>query len=458
MRLDPRTILQEIAVHPRWRELDAFTFLEPDIARRFDEGRSGAWPLVTTVPSTLDRATLAGCQIVVKDNIDVAGMPCTLGTPALRHHVATRDAVAIARLRAAGAEIVGKTNLHELAYGITSNNAAFGPVRNPHDLGCFAGGSSGGTAAAIAAGLVRAGLGTDTGGSSRIPAALCGIVGFRPTVDRYPMGGVALISPTRDVIGPMGRTVRDVAALDAVLAGTTQVGVDTVDLAAIRIGFPRQHFQEDLDASAADALERVASALRQAGVTLVEADLENVAAADAAVSFPVVLYETKAALETYLAGTGTGVTLAALHAQIASADVKEIMAQVIGGAIPEPVYRQALTVHRPALRTLYRDYFAKHRVEAMLLPTTPLPARPIEGSDRVVTLNGVEVPTFATYIRNTDPASNAGIPGISLPAGPHPPRDGAAARLPVGIELDGPEGTDRRLLAIAAAVESALNR
>lgn len=456
MCVDPSIVSHAGAVHSRWRELNAFTFLDPRFEQRFDAGTGGAWPAVE-VPAAADRAPLAGCQIVVKDNIDVAGMPCTLGTPALRYHVAARDAAAIARLRAAGAQIVGKTNLHELAYGITSNNAAFGPVRNPHDLRCFAGGSSGGTAAAIAAGLVRAGLGTDTGGSSRIPAALCGIVGFRPTVDRYPMAGVALISPTRDVIGPMGRTVRDVAALDAVLAGASPAALDTVDLRTIRIGIPRQHFQEDLDASVARALERVVSTLREAGVTLIDADLENVAAADAAVSFPIVLYETKAALGAYLAGTGSALTLGDLYAQIASADVKEIIGQVIGGAIPEPVYREALTVHRPALRALYRDYFAKHRVEAVLFPTTPLPARPIEGSDRVVTLNGVDVPTFATYIRNTDPASNAGIPAISLPAAPHPPRNAAAESLPVAVELDGPAGTDRRLLAIAAAVESVLS-
>ncbi len=455
MRADSSNLAQETAVPPQWRELNAFTYLDPRVAQRFDAGFGGSWG-TDEVPNAAHRAPLAGCQIVVKDNIDVAGMPCTLGTPALRHHVATHDAVAISRLRAAGAEIVGKTNLHELAYGITSANAAFGPVRNPHDPRYFAGGSSGGTAAAIAAGLVRAGLGTDTGGSSRIPAALCGIVGFRPTLGRYPMAGVALISPMRDVIGPMGRSVRDVAVLDAVLAGVSPVGIEPIDLRTIRIGVPREHFQENLDSSVAQALERVVTRLRETGATLIDADLPNVAAVDAAVSFPVVLYETKAALETYLAGTGSNVTLAALYEQIASADVKEIIAQVIGGAIPEPVYREALTVHRPALRALYRNYFAEHRVDAVLLPTTPLPARPIEGSDRVVTLNGASVPTFATYIRNTDPASNAGIPGISLPAGRYSPPDGTAAPLPVAIELDGPADSDRRLLAIAAAVESAL--
>ena len=449
-------IRHENAVHPQWRELNAFTFLDPRVARRFDEQVGGDWR-AHELPTDQNRVPLAGGQIVVKDNIEVAGMPCTLGTPALRHYVAARDAAAIVRLRAAGVEIVGKTNLHELAYGIRSNNAAFGPVRNPHDLRCIAGGSSGGTAVAIAAGLVRAGLGTDTGGSSRIPAALCGIVGFRPTVGRYPVSGVALISPTRDVIGPMGRTVHDVAALDAILADGLPAALDAVDLRTIRLGTPRQHFRENLDASVDRAFEAAQRRLREAGVTLIEADLPNVAAVDAAVSFPVVLYETRAALEAYLDHTGSTVTLATLCAQIASTDVKEIMAQVIGGAIPEPVYREALSVHRPALRTLYRSYFAEHRVDAILFPTTPLPARPIEGSDRVVTLNGVDVPTFATYIRNTDPASNAGIPGISLPAGSHPPADGAAAPLPVGIELDGPDGSDRRLLAIAAAIESTLS-
>ena len=445
-------------VHPRWRELNAFTHLDPRFAARVTQSAAGQWTLAAVpTPTDVAHLPLAGCPIVVKDNIEVAGMPCTLATPALRHHVARRDAPAVARLREAGAEIIGKSNLHELAYGITSNNPTFGPVRNVHDLNCFAGGSSGGTAAAIAAGLVRAGLGTDTGGSSRIPAALCGIVGFRPTLGRYPMEGVALLSPTRDVIGPMGRTVRDVVALDAVLAAAPAAGFDAADLRGLRIGVPQEHFQDNLHPDVRRVLQTALDALRDAGVTLVVADVPGVEAANAAVSFPVVLYETRRALPAFLAHTGTNVTLAQLYDGIASADVREIMGQVMADAVPEPVYRRALEHGRPRLQQLYRDYFATRNVEAVLFPTTPLPAQPIEGSEQFVMLNGAAVPTFATFIRNTDPASNAGIPGISLPAGLSEPRAGGAAALPVAIELDGPAGSDRRLLAIATAVESILS-
>ena len=199
------------------------------------------------------------------------------------------------------------------------------------------------------------------------------------------------------------------------------------------------------------------AALQDAGATLVSADIRNIAAVNAAVSFPVVLYEAKRALQAYLLHTGMNVTLAQLHGEIASADVREIMDQVIADAVSEHVYREALTVARPRLQRLYQEYFTALNIEVVLFPTTPLPAQPIDRSDRFVTLNGAEVPTFATFIRNTDPGSNAGIPGISLPAGFSARQGSDCAPLPVGIELDGPAGSDRRLLAIAAAVEAVLS-
>jgi indoleacetamide hydrolase len=434
------------AVHPRWRELNAFTYLEPG----FNPSDAGIAPYAGDAPEAA--RPLAGYSLVIKDNIDVAGMPCTCGTPALRSHIPKVDAPAVARLRSAGARIVGKANMHELAYGITSNNAGFGPVRNAFDLACFAGGSSGGTAAAIAAGVVRAGLGTDTGGSSRIPAALNGIVGFRPTTGRYPMDGVARISHTRDAIGPMGSNVPDVALLDAVLSGEPTAPLASVDLRGVRLGLPAEHFHEMLHDEVAKALERVVESLSGAGVVFIKANLPDIAALNAAVSFPVVLHETKSSLQTYLQQPGLALSVRQLHEMIASPDVRELVGLAISGQIRPEEYQRALHVHRPRLQQLYREYFGSHRVEAVLFPTTPLPACPIEGSDQTVLLNNIRVPTFATFIRNTDPASNAGIPGISLPAGM------SSQGLPLGIELDAPEGNDRRLLAIAAAIEAALNK
>jgi len=442
--VDSRSSPAEIRFNPRWRELNAFTYVDP----AFDANTT-ADPRDTTSDSQC-RQPLGGWALVIKDNIEVADMPCTCGTPALRDYVPKLDAAACALLRSAGAVIIGKANMHELACGITSNNAAFGPVHNAFDPTRFAGGSSGGTAVAIAAGLARAGLGTDTGGSARIPAALNGIVGFRPSVGRYPMAGVARISPTRDVLGPMGRDVRDVALLDAILSGDPTAVLATVDAAGLRLGLPRRHFQESLHPDVCRVLEEVVASLREAGVTLVEADLPDISKLNAAVSFSVALYEAKPALQTYLRETGLELTVQQLYESIASPDVKEIVKLALREPVSDCEYQYVMQRDRPRLQQLYRDYFAEHQVAAVLFPTTPLPACPIEGSDQTVRLNGNRVRTFATFIRNTEPASNAGIPAISLPAGV------SSGHLPLGIELDGPAGSDRRLLAIAAAVYTVL--
>ncbi|MCB1344802.1 MAG: indole acetimide hydrolase, partial [Rhodobacteraceae bacterium] len=333
----------------------------------------------------------------------------------------------------------------ELAFGITSNNAAFGPVRNPHDPALIAGGSSGGTAAAIAAGIVPAGLGTDTGGSCRIPAALCGVTGFRPSVGRYPVGGVVPLSPTRDTIGPMGQGVADVALLDALMAGA-DTALTPPTPGAIRLGVPRRVLWQGLDPVVAARCEAALSRLSAAGVTLVETDPADLWADGAAASFAIVLYETMRALPAYVAARG--VPFDALLAGVASADVRAILDSQMGeGAMPERAYRAAMDRHRPAMQRHWAAWFADHGLHGALFPTTPLPARPI-GADETVTLNGAQVPTFATYIRNTDHGSVMGVPGISLPL--------PGAGLPVGLELEGLAGADRALLAVAAALEPLL--
>jgi len=433
-----------LPLNPGWRDLNAFINLRPG----FEPPGASDPGAVGNIASI---GPLSGWTLGIKDNIEVSGLPCTCGTPSLRGYVPRADAPAIRRLREAGAVIVGKTNMHELAYGITSNNFAYGPVRNAFEPSCFAGGSSGGTAVAIAAGVTRAGLGTDTGGSSRIPAALNGVVGFRPTPGRYPMAGVALISPTRDVIGPMGRSVDDVAVLDSILAGGPVQPHEPVDPSSLRIALPDEHFHENLHRDVRLSLERVVARLHDSGVQIIKADIPGLTELNAAVGFPVVLHETPAALRAFLATTGLSLSLDDLHAAIASPDVEALVGMALSGQISVSAYELALHTHRPRLQQAYREYFAAHRVDAILFPTTPLPASPIVGSDQQVVLNGARVATFATYIQNTDPASNAGIPGLSLPAGL------SSSGLPIGVELDGPEGSDRRLLAIGAAVETILN-
>lgn len=392
---------------------------------------------------------LAGMYIAVKDNIHVASLPNTGGTKSLRNFIPDEDAAVVARLKAAGAQVIGKNNMHELAFGITSNNAAYGAVHNALNFDYMAGGSSGGTAAAVALDMASAGLGTDTGGSSRIPAVLNGLVGFRPTTGRYPNSGMTMISNTRDTAGPITRTVADAIVMDKVMSEDTYAEPQ-VSLPALRIGVPLDYFYEDLDKDVARITDQALARLSQAGVELVETSIANIGELNDKVGFPVVLFETAQLLPQYLETHMPNIDIDEFTAQIASPDVKQVIAEALGGAIPEDVYLEALNVQRPILQEAYADYFETHSLDAIIFPTTPLPACKLAEDMSTVELNGNQVPTFPTYIRNTDPSSNAGIPGISLPAGL------SAAGLPIGIELEAPAGKDRELLAIAALVEKLL--
>lgn len=401
------------------------------------------------------KLSLAGLGIVVKDNIHVVGMPHTAGTAGLRDFVPKSDAAVVTRLKDAGALIVGKSNLHELAYGITSNNYFTGPVRNPANVDYFAGGSSGGTAAAIAAGIVKAGIGTDTGGSTRIPAALTGVVGFRPSMGRYPNSGLTMISDTRDTVGPMAIDVTTVARLDAVLAEEADAELSVPAAKTIRLGVARDYFFQNLEPEMSKGIERALKLLSNAGVELVEISASELAALNNRVSFPVVLYETSQLLPRYLQKNDIPVTAQALVAAIESPDVKAVVGEALAGAINKDQYQEAINVHRPALQSYYQQLFKQHKLDALVFPTTPLTARPIKDSEQSVratesATDDSQLPTFASYIQNTDPASNVGSPGVSLPMGR------SAMGLPMGLELDGPINSDRRLLAIAARLESIL--
>ena len=394
---------------------------------------------------------LEGFTLIVKDNIEVAGLPCTGGTRTLQNFIPKRDATAVTRLKNAGAIIMGKANMDELAFGGTSINHAYKPVGNARNAECVAGGSSGGTAAAIATGFVRAGLGTDTGGSNRIPAALNGIVGFRPTTGRYPDDGVLRLSSTRDTIGPMGLNVADVTLLDAVLSDDhEQPELQNVDPSSIKLGVPRSYFYDNLDPEVAGVMQNVLAKLSATGIQLVEQDLPDVGELNRKVGFPIVLYEAGQVIPEYLQKNNISVTMAELQDKIASPDVKRIFGQVVDGVITESVYREALEVHRPKLQKAFSDYFKQHEVDAIIFPTTPLPARPIKETKDTIELNGQQVPTFLTYIRNVDISGNAAIPGLTLPGGTN--KQG----LPIGIELEGPTNSDKHLLAIGQLLEKIL--
>jgi mandelamide amidase len=431
------------------KDLNAFIFLNKDgalaAAAEIDEGgKSGP---------------LAGLPIVIKDNINTSDMPTSGGTPALHNAQPGANAPSMDILFKAGAVIIGKTNLHELAFGITSTNLSSfaGPVKNPYDKTRIPGGSSGGTAAAIAAGIVTCGLGTDTGGSTRIPAALTGIVGLRPSVGnggaqrRYnDANKVVPISHTRDTVGPMGRTVADVALLDSVITGSPMVTAEP--LRGKRFGVPAG-FWGGLDRDVENVMKAARQKLEGAGAVFIEADIAGLFEQNAKVSFPVALHEPIDDIPAYLkASEIKDITLADITAKIASPDVKGAFGAITADAFGA-AYQDAITVQRPALQKMYENYFRDNNLDAILFPTTVAPAPlidPVKGSGEMSINGGAPVPTFDTMIRNTDPGSNAGIPGLSLFAGMTP------GGLPVGLEIDGPVGSDTKLLGLGLSIEAIL--
>lgn len=395
-----------------------------------------------------ERLPLLGVPLAVKENVACAGLPCGAGTAALKGRMATADAPVIARLRAAGALITGTLGMHELAFGITSNNAVSGAVRNPWDPSRIPGGSSGGSGAVVAARLVPAAIGTDTGGSVRIPAALCGVAGFRPSVGRLDSAGIAPIALTRDTAGPLAHDVADLALLDAVMSGD-DAPLPALEVSDLRLGVPVEHFWEDLAPGVRACADAALARLADAGVELVPVALPGLAALSEKLSFVIATYEFARDFGTWLARHHADLTLATVVERIASPDVRAALVPLLTGGLPSAeTYAQALR-DRAALQSQYAAAFTGNEIDALLFPTTPATAARI-GEDRVFLHNGREIPTFPCFIRNTDPGSNAGLPGLSLPIGR------ADDGLPVGLALDGPAVGDRRLLAVGLAIEQAL--
>ncbi|CCQ13452.1 Indoleacetamide hydrolase [Rhodococcus sp. AW25M09] len=398
-------------------------------------------------PPSAPSGPLQHIPIVVKDNIDVAGAATTAGTPGLIANVATGDAGVVRGLVAAGAHVSGKNVMHELALGATTNNPLHGAAHNPWQHGRTAGGSSGGTAAAVALGIAPAGIGTDTGGSVRVPAALCGVFGFRPSIGRYPNDGIVPICLTRDTAGPIARSLEDIVVLDSVLARRVSVQPAPA-IAEIRLGFTPVHFT-DLDSDVAEATDRARRDLEKLGATSVLVDIDDLVAEAFDIAPLLVWGEFRAALSGYLAAGHISDVDGVLDA-VRSPDVSDAIARGLD-SVTSDLHRRALAT-RDRLRTELTERCRRAGIHALLFPTTPVVA-PLLGQDDTIELAGRRVPTFATIIRHGDLGGVLGLPGISVPIGL-----GTASGLPVGIELSAPPGRDDTLLAVAGEVSRHIAR
>jgi Asp-tRNA(Asn)/Glu-tRNA(Gln) amidotransferase A subunit family amidase len=399
---------------------------------------------------------LAGVTFAVKDNVHVGGMKNTAGTQALQNFTPLRDAPIVAALRGAGAVLVGKCNMHELSFGITSNNAFTGAVENYFAPGHIAGGSSGGCAVAVAHGTVTFAIGTDTGGSVRIPAALNGVVGFRPTTGRYNGHAITPLSRTRDTPGVIARTVDDVIRVDAVLSGRDVSAAKGCP--KVKVGVWRDLFYDGAEQRVVKAVDAAVAALERSGLFAEVVDVSQIEGAAvvrdyrAKTSFPIVMHEAKEDLTAYLAEFVPEVSLSELVDKCMSPDVKQTMQHAVLGADHSEAYAAAMKV-LPDFRQFIADVFVRCGISILVYPTTKLVASQIEGNDETVELNGIRVPTFPTFIDNTDMSSIVGLPSVTLPVGPVGPSGPG-----IGLELCGPAGTDTDVLRVARVAQAVLNQ
>jgi aspartyl-tRNA(Asn)/glutamyl-tRNA(Gln) amidotransferase subunit A len=373
------------------------------------------------------RGLLHGIPITIKDLIDVAGTVTTAGSrvPA---RTATTDATVVRRLREAGAIVIGKTNLHEFAFGTTSDETAFGAVRHPLDPSRSPGGSSGGSAVAVLEGAGFGSVGTDTGGSVRIPAAACGIVGLKPSLGELPCDGVVPLSTTLDHVGPLTRSVADTSLLFQAMKGSSIHEIAPAG-GGLTFGVPRPYFFDRLEGATRTCLERALARVREAGYAFRE-----IAIADAAFTPDVYLHLCLPEAACHHA------PMLAEHAALYSPGVR--LRLEMGRYLLAEDYVRAARL-RAHLTTSVDS--ALERCDALLLPALPIPAPPIGAAS--VTVEGGEMPVRAAMLSLTQLFNITGHPAIALPAGRGP--DG----LPRSLQLVGQRGRTERLLDVAAALE-----
>jgi aspartyl-tRNA(Asn)/glutamyl-tRNA(Gln) amidotransferase subunit A len=416
-------------IHAEQSRLNAFILVMADDARR------QARELDRELAAGHDRGPLHGVPISIKDLIDVRGTATTAASRVRDGHVAEHDAPAIMHLRQAGAVFVGKTNLHEFAFGTTNEDSAFGPARNPHDPSRSPGGSSGGSAASVAAGMALATIGSDTGGSIRIPAAACGIVGLKPTYGEVSTDGVVPLSRTFDHLGPLAQSVTDAFLVyHALLGDHIAAPPAPMPMTGVRLAIARKYFCDVLDDEVRARFDEAIERLRAAGAHVDEIEIRHadlIATVYMHVSLPDAAAYHASALETMPERYTTNVRM---RLEMARYILAEDYVRALHG--------------REVLRREVDAALAQH--DALLLPTLPIPA-PTIGATTVKVGRDMQ-PVRTMMLRLTQPFNVTGHPAISIPAAP------TASGLPVGVQLVGCRLQTDALLRIALACEPLIRK
>lgn len=394
-----------------------------------DRARARAAELDSELARGVDRGPLHGIPVAVKDLIHIRGVRTTAGSRVFENRIADHDAAVVAQLENAGAVIIGKTGLHELAYGITSNNPHYGPVRNPRDTGRIPGGSSGGSGAAVAAGIVPMAVGTDTGGSIRIPASFCGCVGLKPTFGLVSKHGVLPLGFSLDHIGPLSATVDDAAiSLDAMIGVSRYRAGHVPDLRGVRIGRPDRFYFDRLAPAVDRAVQGVFDKAASLGAEVVNVPVPDIDQLNA-VARVILLAEASAALEPYLA-----------RRELFGADVLALLDQ--GRVLPATWYVQAQRLRSKLVRE-FDDVWT--RADVLIVPATPTTA-PFIGAARI-DVGGTEEDVRLATTRLVRAVNLLGIPALSVPCGSD------ERGLPVGMQILGPAFSEASLIRIGTALE-----
>jgi aspartyl-tRNA(Asn)/glutamyl-tRNA(Gln) amidotransferase subunit A len=380
-----------------------------------------------------DRGLLHGIPIAHKDLVRTKGVRTTAGSKIFADYIPQRDAVVVSKLREAGAVSIGKTGLHELAYGITSDNPHFGAIHNPWDLARIPGGSSGGSAVAVAAGMLPLATGTDTGGSIRVPASFCGVVGLKPTFGRVDARGVLPLSFSQDHVGPLTSTVRDAAiAFQAMVDDPTgYIPPAGPDLSGLRVGWPKSFFMERVEPEVEGAVRAAFETAAGMDARIVEIEVPDMEALRAAAA-TCLLVEAASSLRAYLdRRTEFG------------SDVLALLDQ--GKAISGVEYLEAQRTRRRISRQFARLF---EQVDCIFTPTTPIIAPKI--GQAKVKICGVTEEVRAAATRFTRGMNATGSPAISIPWG------FSRGGLPIGLQIIAAAKQEDLLLHAAAAMEDAM--